>query len=119
MLPWRLDRIVKTQRTSPPNPFRLRYEIYVEKMDRYRSISDHDNQVMIEDVDALSRFLIAEDDGQIVGAMRWTWGGDNPFTERHIEQYSLQPFLDRMPAEQLIVMEYYSTTGTFDAGRNL
>ena len=87
--------------------FRLRYEIYVEEMDRYRSISDHDNQVMIEDVDALSRFLIAEDDGQIVGAMRWTWGGDNPFTERHIEQYSLQPFLDRMPAEQLIVGERF------------
>ena len=53
--------------------FRLRYEIYVEEMDRYRSISDNDNRVMIEDVDALSRFLIAEEDGQIVGAMRWTW----------------------------------------------
>jgi predicted GNAT family N-acyltransferase len=90
--------------------FRLRYEIYVEEMDRYRSISDEGNRVMIEDVDALSRFLIAEEDGQIVGAMRWTWGGDHPFTERHIEQYFLQPFLDHMPAEQLIVGERFMVT---------
>jgi len=87
--------------------FRHRYEIYVEEMDRYRSISDNENRVMIEDVDALSRFLVAKEDGEIVGAMRWTWGGDHAFTERHIEQYSLHPFIERMPREQLIVGERF------------
>ena len=87
--------------------YRHRYEIYVEEMDRYHGISDHQNRVMIEDVDAGSRFLYGEEDGDVVGAMRWTWGGDGGFTNRHIEQYMLQPFLDCLPPEQLIVGERF------------
>ncbi len=98
--------------------FRHRYEIYVEEMDRYRAISDNENRVMIEDVDANSRFLIAEEEGEIVGAMRWTWGGDHPFTERHVEQYSLQPFVDKMPQEQLIVGERFMISKEY-RGSNL
>jgi len=87
--------------------YRHRYEIYVEEMDRYHGISDHENRVMVEDVDELSRFLYAELDGVVVGSMRWTWGGDSSFAKRHIDQYMLQPFLDCLPPGQLIVGERF------------
>ncbi len=93
--------------TERESIFRHRYEIYVEEMDRYRSIADNERRMMIEPEDRFSRFLYARRDGEVVGAMRWTWGGDAPFTKRHIEQYSLQPVLDRVPAEQMIVGERF------------
>ena len=93
--------------------FQHRYEIYVEEMDRYRGISDHENRVMVEDVDAHSRFLYAELDGVVIGSMRWTWGGDNDFTDRHIDQYMLTPFLDCLPPRQLIVGERFMVSKEF------
>jgi hypothetical protein len=87
--------------------FRHRYEIYVEEMDRYHGISDHENRVMTEDVDEYSRFLYAELEGVVIGSMRWTWGGDSDFVQRHIDQYMLQPFLDCLPPGQLIVGERF------------
>jgi len=87
--------------------FRFRYEIYVDEMDRYHAIADHEHRMLIEDVDSTSRFLYAELDGEIVGAMRWTWGGDAPFDRPHIEQYSLQPFIDSLPIGQMIIGERF------------
>ena len=69
--------------------FRHRYEIYIEEMNRYRGIADHERRVMIEDVDENSRFYYASDAGVVVGSMRWTWGGDADFLQRHIDQYML------------------------------
>ncbi len=87
--------------------FRFRYEIYVNEMDRYHGIADHKHRMLIEDVDASSRFLYADLGGEIVGAMRWTWGGDARFDGPHIEQYSLQPFIDTLPIEQMIIGERF------------
>ena len=93
--------------------FQHRYEIYVEEMDRYHGISDHENRVMVEDVDAYSRFLYAELDGNVIGSMRWTWGGDYDFTDRHTDQYMLKPFLDCLPPRQMIVGERFMVSKDF------
>ena len=87
--------------------YSLRYKIYVEEMNRYRSIADHDRRHLIEDVDAQSRLYMVIEDDRIVGAMRFTWGADAPFSQRHITQYDLQPFLDRVPREEVIVGERF------------
>ncbi|MGI9481031.1 MAG: cyclic nucleotide-binding domain-containing protein [Hyphomicrobiales bacterium] len=90
--------------------FRQRYEIYVEEMDRYRTVADNENRLFEEPIDAQSRLLLAERDGAEVGTMRWTWGGDGPFPERLITQYRLEPFLERYPAETMIVGERFTVT---------
>lgn len=87
--------------------YRFRYEVYVEEMNRYGAIADHERRQLREDVDDRSRLYVVTDGSRVVGALRFSWGGDAPFVERHIEQYGLQPFLDSLPADQLVVGERF------------
>jgi hypothetical protein len=107
-----MDAVLKIA-TSPADRAavcRHRYEVYVEEMDRYRAIADHERRLLVEDIDADSHFLMAELDGRVVGSMRWTWGGDAPMSQRHVEQYMLDPFINTLPQEQLIVGERFMVT---------
>ncbi len=85
--------------------FRLRYQVYYEELGRYGDVADHDRKLLIEDIDHNSRLFYAVMDGKPVAGMRQTWGGDAPFTKRHIDQYQLQPFLKRTPARDLLIGE--------------
>ena len=89
------------------NVFRMRYITYVLELDRYADQADADNEIFREDVDNNSRLIYMVRDGKIVGGMRHTWGGDGPFTDRHISQYQLQTFLEAMTPEQIIVGERF------------
>lgn len=93
--------------------YRFRYQVYVEEMNRYRSIADHDRRLLYEDVDDQSRLYVVTDGDRVVGALRFSWGGDAPFVERHVAQYDLQPFLDCTPAEQLVVGERFMVAPEF------
>lgn len=90
--------------------YRLRYDIYVEEMGRYRSLADHDRRMFIEPEDATARLYGAIDDEKMVGTMRHNWGGDAPFSERQVGQYSMAPFLKRIPPQQIIVGERFMVT---------
>jgi hypothetical protein len=93
---------------------RLRYEIYVEDMNRYRSIADHENRLLREPDDAISRLYCAVSDTyEVVGTMRHTWGGDTEFTPRMIEQYDLEPFLAEIPRQQIIVGERFMVSDAY------
>ena len=85
--------------------YQLRYEVYVEELCRYRNVADDNEKVLIEDVDENSRLFYAVLDGKPVAGMRQTWGGDAPFTQRHIDQYQLTPFLERTDAKNIIIGE--------------
>ena len=88
--------------------FRLRYRIYVEEMDRYREQADHERRLLVEEDDTNGRLRVAVDEtGEVVGTMRWSWGGDAPFTARMASQYRLGPFLAQSPAEHMIVGERF------------
>ncbi len=90
--------------------YRLRYEIYVEEMGRYRAVADHKRRRLVEPDDARSRLYFAAEGDEVVGTMRLTWGGDGAFTRRHIQQYDLEPFLAEVPAAQIIVGERFMVT---------
>jgi hypothetical protein len=85
--------------------YRLRYDVYVEEMDRYRGVADHERRMLCEDVDAQSRISYAEIDGEVVATARLTWGADGPFPQRMIDQYGLAPFLADVPASAIAVGE--------------
>lgn len=85
--------------------FRLRYDIYVEEMGRYRNIADHENKLLIEPEDETGRIFYAAKDGKVVGTARFSWGGDAPFSERQVEHYQLAPFLAEVPREAVAVGE--------------
>ena len=87
--------------------YRFRYRVYVEEMNRYRSIADHDGKRLVEPDDAQSHLYYAADGEAVVGTMRLTWGGDAPFTDRHIEQYDLAPFLEAVPQDQMVIGERF------------
>ena len=85
----------------------FRYDVYVREMNRYRGIADNERGLLGEEVDASSRHYLALDDGEVVAVMRITWGGDAPFCERHVEQYDLGSFIDRLPLSHLVVGERF------------
>jgi len=59
--------------------YSFRYDIYVTEMGRYGSIANHDAGHLIEPEDEQSRLYYVIRDGQVVGTMRNTWGGDAAF----------------------------------------
>jgi hypothetical protein len=101
---------------------RFFYSVYVEEMGRFRQVADHARRELRDPEDAYSWLFVARDEGRVVGAYRLTWGGDG-LSERQVRQYCLQPFLDEMPPEQLVVgervmvaPEYRGTTLYHDLG---
>ncbi|MEM8686680.1 MAG: cyclic nucleotide-binding domain-containing protein [Pseudomonadota bacterium] len=87
--------------------YRFRYRIYVEEMDRYRSIADHETQRLYEPDDQNSHIYHALLGDEVVGTMRLTWGGDGGINARHVEQYDLRPFLSKVPEEQIVIGERF------------
>jgi len=85
--------------------YRLRYDVYVEEMGRYRGIADHENRLFFEPEDETARIFYAAKDGEVVGTARFNWGGDAAFTERLVEHYQLAPFLKELPREAITVGE--------------
>lgn len=83
---------------------RLRYDVYVEEMGRYGSRADHANRRLVDPEDEHSWLFYARDGAEMVGAGRITWGGDG-FSDRQVEQYQLQPFLDELDPALLAVGE--------------
>lgn len=84
--------------------FRFWYSVYVEEMGRFKATADHVKRELRGAEDATSWIFCAVDDAAVVGACRFSWGGDG-FSDQQIRQYSLQPFLEAMPASALIVGE--------------
>ena len=84
--------------------FQFRYSVYVEEMGRYQDTADHANRRLVEPEDDHSLIFFATDGADVVATARLTWGGDG-FSERQIRQYSLEPFLDELPAAVMAVGE--------------
>ncbi len=84
----------------------LRYDVYVEELARYGDRADHERRLLIEPEDSYSWMVYARDGDNYLAAGRLTWGG-NPegFSDRQLDQYRLQPFLDDMPASLMAVGE--------------
>lgn len=87
--------------------YRQRYEIYVEEMNRYGSIADHQHRWLVEEIDEVSRLFYAVRGGELVGSIRLTLGADGGLTPGLIDKYSLGPFLEEVPAEEIIVGERF------------
>src|SRR5262249_61959492 len=85
--------------------YRLRYDIYVEEMGRYRGAADHDRRLLVEPEDRTARIFYAAPEGEVVATSRLSWGGDAPFSPRQIEQYQLAPFLAGLPPEAIVGSE--------------
>jgi hypothetical protein len=94
---------------------RLRYDVYVEEMGRYRDAADHVNRLLAEPEDERSWLFYARDGDELVAAGRVTWGGVG-FSERQIEQYRLAPFLDELPASVMCVGERMMVRPAYRAG---
>src|SRR5262245_2669306 len=85
--------------------YRLRYDIYVEEMGRYRGAADHERRLLVEPEDHTARIFYAAPGGEVVATSRLSWGGDAPFSARQIDQYQLTPFLAELPPEAIVVGE--------------
>ena len=82
----------------------LRFQVYVREMQRYQDVTGADEGRFVEPEDDRSWICYARDGGEVVAATRMTWGGDG-FSQRQIEQYQLDPFLDELPVEVMGVGE--------------
>ena len=98
---------------------RLRYQVYVEELGRYRDLADDLSGRLAEPEDDHSWLFYCRDGDQVVAATRMTWGGDG-FSVRQVEQYQLASFLEEIPPELMAVGERnsvlpaYRGTGVFE-----
>lgn len=83
---------------------RLRYDVYVDEMGRYGDVPGSDEGRFAEPEDEHSWIFYAREGDEVVASTRITWGGDG-FSQRQVDQYQLQPFLDEIPAELMAVGE--------------
>jgi len=56
--------------------YRLRYDVYVEEMGRYRGAADHERRLLVEPEDQTARIFYAAPDGEVIATSRLSWGGD-------------------------------------------
>ncbi|MEO0492045.1 MAG: cyclic nucleotide-binding domain-containing protein [Actinomycetota bacterium] len=88
-----------------PDVQRLRYRVLVEEMGKYRSQADHDRRLLSEPEDEASDHLVAfTPDGTLAAVTRMTRGSAG-LSDRQIEQYDLQSWLDAGLADVLGVGE--------------
>jgi hypothetical protein len=98
---------------------RLRYEVYVEEMDRYHDVEGEEEGRFAEPEDDHSWIFYARDGDRAVAATRMTFGADG-FSARQIAQYQLEPFLSELPPEIMgvgernTVLPAYRGTGALD-----
>ncbi len=85
--------------------YRLRYDVNVEEMGRYRTTADHDSRMLVEPEDETGRIFYAKAGDVVVATVRISYGCDAPFSRRQVEQYSLEPFLAELPREAMSVGE--------------
>ena len=76
--------------------FRVRYDIYVEEMGRYRSVADHERRRLVDPEDDTSWIIYATDGADVVGSMRITWGGDG-FSSRQLRAVPARALSRRDP----------------------
>ena len=99
--------------------YRFRYSVYVEEMGRYQGSADHAGRRLVEPEDDEGWVFFARDGDEVVGTARLSWGGHG-FSERQIEEYSLEPFLDEVPhaylavGERVMVMSKHRGSGLVD-----
>jgi Cyclic nucleotide-binding domain len=84
--------------------FRFWYSVYVEEMGRFRGTADHVRRELRDPEDESSWIFVAIDGEMVVGACRFSMGGDG-FSDRQIRHYSLHPFLETMPHSALTIGE--------------
>ena len=99
-----IETRIATTRDELEAVYRLRYQVYVEELRRYRGRADQEHRRFVEPEDEWSTVFYAVDGDDMIASARITWGGDG-FSPRQIAQYRLDPFLTELPHEVLAVGE--------------
>ncbi len=84
--------------------YRLRYEIYVEEMQIFGEVANHDSRTLLGPNDATARLLYAMKDGEIIGTLRLNLGGDAPFAEEMEHTYNLDRFRPAVDDAQTLIL---------------
>lgn len=84
--------------------YRLRYEIYVEEMQIFGDVADHQNRMLYGPNDENCRLLYATVDDEIVASLRLNLGKDAPFTEELETTYNLNRFRPTVEDSQILVL---------------
>ncbi|MCZ6807630.1 MAG: cyclic nucleotide-binding domain-containing protein [Deltaproteobacteria bacterium] len=104
-----IDDVVMSEVTTDAEReevYRFRYDIYVEELNRYGDIADHENRLLVEPDDELAHLYLIRHEGRVIGTARLSWGADpGALNDRIVEQYDLKPFLDAVPHRHLAVGE--------------
>lgn len=71
--------------------YRFRYAIYIEEMGKPMPGADHASRTLRDELDYRSTQLYAQDNGEIIGVVRVTWGADG-LPENYLNWYGLEQF---------------------------
>lgn len=94
----------------------LRYQVYWEEKHLGFEQVDHDRRAMTDPADERAHLWLAIDDGQPVGTVRVIWGGDSPFGSDVEENFSLQPFVEAVGPERIVIFGRFMVLPEYRSG---
>ena len=93
--------------------YRLRYEVYVEEMNIFGAVADHERRMLIDPNDADARLMYATVDGEYVGTLRLNLGKDAPFSDEFEQTYNFERFRPAASDEQMMAITRFMVKGSY------
>lgn len=84
--------------------YRLRYAIYVEEMNIFGDVADHERRLLLGENDQDARLLYAKRGDELVASLRLNLGKDAPFSDELEETYNLQRFRAKVADDKMLVL---------------
>ena len=100
------DPIVKIATTEAEREaiYRFRYVTYVEELNFFRPIADHERRQLRDVRDETAMHIYVDQDGQVAGSLRINFGADAPFTGDFLETYSPSLFEGVLGQDKMSVL---------------
>lgn len=82
--------------------YAFRYNVYVDELQKNQlSAADHRNKILHDKLDETGLLFYAEVNGEIVATLRANIGSSDMFSEYHLNNYALEPFIDKFKPSNL------------------
>ncbi|PKM12373.1 MAG: hypothetical protein CVV13_05655 [Gammaproteobacteria bacterium HGW-Gammaproteobacteria-3] len=85
--------------------YKLRYQIYVQTMGRFREKGDHALKELRDEFDDFAHSVVAIKNGAPTGTLRIFWGGDGAFAPSLQTDYRLDSLLRLLNSRHICVVE--------------
>jgi hypothetical protein len=87
--------------------YRFRYDVYVQELDKFVELADHNKRFLYESQDDHSVHFYVNEDSELAGAVRLQIGSYESFVEDEIELLRLYPLLNSFGPSRIAIVSRF------------